>query len=99
MGNWSDGKNWTLTEDILDISVNLQEGIVTSLLHGNCKENLTTSFFFLQIDKADFKGLIIFIDFLKETAHTSAKTNVFVVTFLAAIFGDQKIKGFREKGE
>ena len=57
---------------------------------------------FLQINETDLKGLFILFDVVMETAHTLAqlsKTDVCVVTLLAAVIGDQRIKGFREKGE
>ena len=81
--SWSIEKNWTLTEEILDIPVNLQQGmikdlsvklagIVACLLHANCKDNLTTRYV-LQINKTDFEGLHIFIDVAITTVHTSSK--------------------------
>ena len=74
--------------------------IVTSLLHANYKENLMTRF---PVNKqTDFKGLFIFNHVAMAMADTSAyyqKTDLCVVNLLSAIFGDQRIKGFREKGE
>ena len=74
--------------------------IVTSLLHANYKENLMT--IFSAMKQTDFKGLFIFIHVAMATAHTStslSKKKVCVVNLLAASFGDQRIKGLREKGE
>ena len=54
------------------------------------------------MNKTDFKGVFIFIHVAMETAHTSfnyQKNKVCVVNLLAARFGDQEIKGFRENGE
>ena len=57
---------------------------------------------FLHINKTNFKGLFIIIDFAM-AAHldqlNSKKTEVCVGDLLAAIFGDQRIEGFREKCE
>ena len=47
----------------------------------------------MQINKTDFKGLFIFIDVAMATAHRQPnyqKAKVCVVTWLAAIFGDQR---------
>ena len=70
------------------------------MLHANCKENLMTRF--LQINKTALKGLSIFIDVAIATANMLAKLSkpeVCVVNLLATMFGDQRIEGFREKGE
>ena len=70
--------------------------IVTSLLHANYKEILMTKFSPIE-KKNDFKGLFMFIHVAMETVHTSAQPTQ--LNLLAASFGDQRIKGFREKGE
>ena len=71
--------------------------IVTSLLLSNCKENLITRFF--ANEQTNFKGLFMFVDVAMTTALSYRKPKVWVANLLAAIFGDQRIKGFREKGE
>ena len=56
---------------------------------------------FLQINKTDFEALFIFIHVAMATAHQLSyqKSEVCVVNWRVAIFGDQKIKGKREKGD
>ena len=57
---------------------------------------------FLQTNKTDFKGLFIFIHVAMATAirqFNYQKTEVRVVNLLATIFGEQRIKGFREIGK
>ena len=74
--------------------------IVRNLLHANYKENLMTRF--LQINKTDFKRLFLFNHVAMATAIRQLnyqKVEVCVVDLLAAIFGDQRIEGFRGKGK
>ena len=57
---------------------------------------------FLQINKTDFKILFIFNHATMQRHICQLKyqkTDVCAVNLLSAIFGDQRIKGFREIGE
>jgi len=70
--------------------------IVTSLLHANEKENLTTRFSGNK-KKTDFKDLFIFIHLpwqrhIRQPSYQ--KSEVCVVNLRVAIFDDQRIKGF-----
>ena len=68
--------------------------ITRSLLHANYS---IISLEFLQINRTAINRLFIFIHVNMATTHTSAellKTEVCVVNLLAAIFGNQSIKGF-----
>ena len=75
--------------------------IVTSLLPANYKENLMTRFS-TKSTKAILKArLYLFMLPWQWYIHQLSyqKTKVCVVNLLAANFGNQGIKGFREKGE
>ena len=74
--------------------------IITSLLHANYKEILMTRF--CNQTKPILKACI-YLFMLPWKWHTHEpncqKNKVCVVNLVAAIFGDQKMKGFREKGK
>ena len=80
-------------EEILDISESFQQniivGITNSLLYANCKDNLLT-------EACLYLLLLPWQQHIRQL--TYQKTNVCINLF-AAIFGDQRIKGFGEKGE
>ena len=75
--------------------------IVTSLLHANYKENLKTRFPAKKtklISKACL--YLIMLPWQRQIRQLNyQKTDLCFVNLLSAILGDQRIKGFREKGE
>ena len=75
--------------------------IVTSLLHANYKENLTTRFSANKQNRFQRPLYILFM--LPWQQHIRQlnfqETKVCVVNLLATIFGDQRNKGSREKGK
>jgi len=75
--------------------------IITSLLHADYKENLMTRFSTNKQNRF-LRPVYFYLCCHGNGTYISLtikKTKVCVVNFLAAIFGDCEIKGFREKGE
>ena len=80
-------------EEILDISESFQQiiivGITNSLLYANCKDNLLT-------EACLYLLLLPWQQHIRQLTYQKTKV---CINLFAAIFGDQRIKGFGEKGE